>query len=308
MQVLSRTLTQFVDAAKIDLQQPAEEGLRVVLSADITDAATTFELTDADAAVNVSDLIEFGDELVLVTAKSADASPVYTVARGYYNSTAAAHTAATDIGVVNPQFPRIQIIEGVKRAFTRLDALGVPLVESATYTISTASDYDLELPAGTREVFSVMYVDTTDRIQELDGWRFHQDLPTGTYTNGNSLRLPRYVKNGWTLHVTYRSPYRWSTYPSEPVAASTIDIPEGAVDLPSLYAAAYCISRREVSRQDIDRADEWAAQEATRGSGPAIARLMWQEFYRSLDEARRVLYVPARRPFIKPPRWLNRIR
>jgi hypothetical protein len=65
------------------------------------------------------------------------------------------------------------------------------------------------------------------------------------------------------------------------------------------------VGGREISRQQLDRAEEWARTEPLRGNGGgALVRAKWQDFYRVLDEARRVVQaeVPKTRPLIKRPK------
>lgn len=313
MNTVSVTLGSLVDRTLLEVQHPSEEGYRVVLgSTALTDASTTtFTLEDVDAPVSVSDLVQFGDELVLVTAKTADAVPVYTCARGYYSSVAAAHAAGT-IGVVNPRYPRVRVQEAIKRSFSRFEALGLPLIEASVENRTTGKQY-IELPADVREVLQVWYVDTeTGKMVEVPNWRFVENMPTATFTTANVITLPTSIKYGHTriairdttdFQVIYRIPYRWSTHPSAPVEASTITVHEGAEDLPALYAAAWLMSAREFSRHEIDRSEEFSVDASDqRGSAGATVRAAWQNVYRSIDEIRRINHIPIHRPFIKRPK------
>lgn len=290
MATVSKTLTELIDKVKFDLVSPGEQGRPVTLAASMDDSTTTLDLVAADDTGTVrSDLIEVDDELMLITAK--DGTPEYTVVRGFYGSTAAAHTTSST-AFVNPTFPRVRIAEAIKRSFARMEALGVPLIKSVTDSRETDLSY-IETADDIREVLQVLYWGTDGRIRELDGWEFYQNLPTGQFANGTALNVPKITANADELEIVYRAPYRWSTHPSAPVGASTIDIPEGAEDLPALYAAAWLLSSREVSRSEIDRSEEWGRTEMLeRGQSAAMVRAKWQEFYRALDEARRLNPIP----------------
>lgn len=297
------TLGQLVDRALLELQAPAEIGKRCVLGADALDTTSDTQFTLTGDAINISDLIEFGAELLLVTDKNSDVDPVYTAARGYYGTTPAVATAGT-VGTVNPQWPRIRVQEAIRRAFPRMEALGLPLVLSAQFN-RTADKRYVEMPASTRDVKRVGYFDTyTYQFIELGGWRYIEDLPTGTITSGKIVRLPRTVDNDSDLEITYTIPYRWSTHPSTPDEAATITVPEGAEDLPAMYAAAWLVSRREVSRSEIDKAEEWNRGEPQRGGvSSTLVRQMWTQFYQSVDECRRLNVVPISRPYIPMARY-----
>jgi hypothetical protein len=296
------TLGSLVDRALYDLEAPAERGRPVVMGSNALSSTTEFEFTLKSGSVDVSDLVEFGSELVLVTGKSGDMDPVYTCSRGYYNTEKAAH-AEDAVGSANPQFARRRVADMVDRSFTRLEALGVPLIASSQEYREPGLQY-LALGADVREVLQVLYLHpTTGRIVPLDGWQQYDHMPASFSSTGKALKLSRFVSDSDELTVVYTTPYQWSGgFPSE---AATVELPEAAVELPALFAAAALVSGREVSRQELDRAEEWSRTEPVRGgAGNALVRLKWQEFYRSLDEARRVvgIEVPTHRPFIKRPK------
>jgi len=301
------TLGSLVDRTLYEVQGAPEIGKAVALYAAMTASDTTLKLVDG-ASAHVSDLIEFGSELMLVTAKTADAIPEFTVARAYYGSTASAHLIAAT-GIVNPQWPRRRIGEAIRRSFPRLEALGVPLIQSKFVNPEPGEAW-ASLPAETREVLAVRLRSLAPlanvngamalNLMDLGRWHFIQDLPLSDYPYGNALLLRSTVTDDTELFVTYRVPYRWSSHPAAPSETSTIDIPEGAEDLPCAYAAAWLLAAREVSRSDLDRAEEWAASEPVRGGASgSMVRAKWQEFYRALDEARRLNPTLPTRPYVR---------
>jgi hypothetical protein len=301
MALVTVTLGTLIDRALSELRGPHDKGLRVVLSGSLTDSATTFSLVDG-SAVNVSDLIEFGSELMLVTAKTADVVPVFTVARGYYGTTAAAQSASA-VGEVNPPYPRIRLADAVRRSFARLEALGLPLVTTSTFNRVTDKRHVL-LGESVREVLRVSHLDEeTGEWIDLDKWSHVTNVTTSIASGGNLLAIPRYVQDEDDLEVTYRTPYRWSTHPSVPVEASTISLREGTEDLPAMYAAAWMVGAREISRQQLDKSTEWNQGEPARGGiSMSLVRLKWQQFYAAIDEARRLDPVPIHRPYVRQPR------
>jgi hypothetical protein len=304
MELLTVSMSELVDRALLELHAPSERGLRVVIGDDALGATdtTTFTLSHGAEFVNRTDVIEFGNELVLVTGKSDDLVPVFTAARGYFGTEPGEYLTGVD-GTVNPPFPRFRVAEGVRRSFPRLDALGVHVVKSDVVLKEFGQAYAL-LPAGTKDVYDVWYFAPGGRLVDLDRWRFDHSLPTDRFPTGAAVRLPYYVEDGDELHIRFRVPYRWDSFPDPPSMDSQILVPEGAEDLPALYAACFMVSAREVSRHEIDRSEEWArtADISERGSPGALVRAKWQEFYRALDEARRVNHVPARRTYRPMPK------
>jgi hypothetical protein len=303
VQTTTVTLGSLVDSALFEIEHPAERGAPLTISdTDFLENVTDTQFRLKSGALNVSDVVEFGSELMMVTSKSSDLSPIYTVQRGYYRTTPAVHGPGT-VGQANPQFPRRRVAEFVGRGLTRMEALGVPLVSAETFNREPGKRH-VVLPAEVRQVLSVSYINPdSGRVAQLDGWSEHDNVPLSVAATGKILSLPWYVSDADDLHVVFSEPYSWvGGFPAE---SATVTVPAPAVDVPSAFAAAMLVSGREVSRMQIDRAEEWAQTEPLRGQGGgALVRAKWQEFYRLLDEARRVVAhdVPVHRPFVRRPR------
>lgn len=306
MLTVSKTLDELIDATLQEVARYDERGYRVVLdSVGIPATSTvTFSLVDA-TRVSISDVIEFGSELVLVTGKTADPIPVITVSRGYDGTTAAVQAAGLP-GMVNPQFARSRVGKVVQQALTRMDAARVFCVLNATFNKTVGAQY-VAMPDACRNVLRVGVFDTkTLRFEDdIDGWQFFDNIPTATVSSGKIVRLPRYVHDADNLIITYRVPYRWSTWPTAPGGTATITLPEGAEDLPSIYASARLVSRRELSRLDLDRSEEWSrSQSVVQGVTSGLVRQMWTEFYKALDEAKTLNVMPIPRPYVRMRRFL----
>ena len=281
------------------MEAAPETGRLVTLGSSLTVDQTQFTLT-AGTSASVNSLLEFGSELMLVTAKTGDVDPQYTVARGYYKTVKVAH-ASQEVGSTDPQWPRHRVAEAIRRAFPRMEAMGLPIVKTGIFFPYEAINERgprlvCELPKETRDVWSVRA-----GLNEVRRWEFIDNLPSGAYTTGRVVALPRGdVRINDELWVTYRVPYRWSTHPDVPDESSTIIVPEGAEDVPAAYAAAWLVSAREVSRMELDRAQEYNNTEPVRGGVSAgLVRAKWMEFYRILDEARRLDPPMPRRPYLR---------
>lgn len=303
MLTVTRTLDQLVDDALVEIARYDERGYRVVTTVALG-AADTSVTIDNGLRVSISDVIELDAEIVLVTGKSADPNPVLTIARGYDGSTATTHLIGI-AGTVNPMFSRRRTSKAVVRAFARLDANKVFNVKSVTVSRDHGIEH-FELPEDCRDVLRVGTFDTYGRFEPaVTGWRFFDDIPISLVASGRIVRVPRYVMDTDVLVATYRTPFRWSTFPAEPTGSATITMPEGTEDLPSLYAVAWLCSRRELSRQDIDRSQEWnRSQQNTNGITSGLVKQMWSEFYRAVDEASRLYTPQIPRPFIRQRRYL----
>jgi hypothetical protein len=294
------TLGSLIDSALYELLSSGESPARTFLSATLLQAGTSFTYVGSNL-IKVNDLVEIGSELMLVTGVSftAPASTV-TVSRGYYGTSAVAHSSGSAV-TINPEFARRRIAEAIDRSLSTIDGLGLPLVASATLSREPGKML-IELPAGCRRVLRVLYEDINGRLVEIDHWQEYHTLPSAQSSTGKALRIPYWIQDDTELIVQYQTAYSWTgTFPSE---AATLTIHTAAKHLPAAYAAAWLVNGREISRLQLDRQAEWSSTEMVRSGGASFARLQWQNFYRQLDEAKRLvaLDVPRQRPLIRAPK------
>lgn len=281
------TLDSLVDRALLGLRGPDEAGQTVVLPSAVDASQSTWPVIDG---VFRHDVLEFGSELVRVTALS-DVTPEMTVQRGYNFSAAVAHPS-NRVGVRQPSLPRVRIENAVLESFASLEANRVLPTVNAELAVSQplSGRPVVEVPAEVREVLQVRGSDFTD----VPNWRFLSDLPSSVVGSGQAVRLPRVPRFDSVL-VTWTAPYRWSSWPNRPDGSATVEMIEGTEHLPAKYATAVMLSGREISRQEVDRAAEWNQAEPSRGGiSTSFVRQVWQDYYRSLDEARRLNPLPTR--------------
>lgn len=245
-----------------------------------------------------SDILEIGTELLLVVSKSSDAVPTFTATRGYLGTTPTAHASGA-VALKNTPWPRTTVARAVERVFERTLRVFVPNRRSSIKQVSPGLNIVL-LDEDSEGVFEVRHdIRDTGRIVPVGGWEFLEDLPTSRYGSSKALLVPTYVTDSDELLVTERVPYTWDGSGED----ATLDVPEGVDELPVLYAAARLMTGREISRTDIDKVEEWNAEEAQRqGLNLRLIRELWGDFYRALDEARRVNPPPKHRPYRKMPK------
>ncbi len=294
------TLGGLIDDTLEVLYRSTEHPFQLTVGSDALADGTDTTLTVSDAArLKGTDIIELADEMVLVTAKSSDATPVLTVARGYAGTTAASsgHPTGT-VALINPPWPRSSMSTYVQRCFKSLMNSQLPSVTSAVKNRATGLQY-VEMPADTMRVLSLRHmITTTGRIADIGGWQFEQDLPSTVVSTGKALRVTSSIVDADDLIVTYQTPYTF-TGSGE---AATVSVPLGTEDIPVLWAAAYAVTRREVSRVDVAKIEEWNQTVAMQqGVNLRWARELWGEVYRRVDEAKSMLALPKHRPFRKMP-------
>jgi hypothetical protein len=299
--VMSDVINETLDYCHRYTERPKQ----IVMGATAIAASTDTQITlQAGQTVNTSDVLEFGQELMLVTAVSSDATPVVTVSRGYLATTIASSVPTGTVGDVNPLYPRYQVQRAIERCFLGLNNK-LPFIASETYFREPDRQYVI-LPANTLDVLEVGYFSTstmllgaadTFRYTEIGGWQFVQDLPASTWPS-KILRVPSWITNDLQLVVKRRAPYAWSDTPV--LETSTISLPVPANDVPVLFAAAKLVAGREVSRSELDKVEEWNHEAAIRGGvNLRLLQGMWGDYYHRLDELRGLQYVPKHRPYRK---------
>ena len=246
--------------------------------------------------IQVTDVIEFGSELMLVTGKSGDAITEFTVNRGYANTIRGVHPAGS-VGLKNPQWGRAQVRRAIARYFTRAGNLWLPKITSGVYRVEGEKLY-VKLPKDTMRVLEVTYLHPeTGRFVFIDNWTFHSRVPTSVVSTGKALRVPTPVEMEDDLMVTLQGVYSFTGPGTD---RDTIRVPVGSDDLPQQYAAAYLLTGRELSRTEVDHVEEWNQEQVIRsGVNIRLMRELWGQFYRSTDEARRLVDTPRYRSFRK---------
>jgi hypothetical protein len=293
-QILDDT-ARWLNAGGFDLPQMLSVGTNALVNAN----DTTLTLV---GNAEVGDYLEFpGGEVAAVVAKSTDADPVYTLSRGLVGTPNVGAVPTNTSVARNPQFWRWEMRRHVLDWFNKAPAL-LPL--SRVMEITTAPpDPVVELPS---ETIDVGAVETWDgqRYRRVGGWRILHNVPSSVSSTTVALRLPASLVTwpstpGRSILVTYHVRYQWTPGGKVPTSeSSTVSMNIGSEACPSLFAAAMLASGREYSRLQLDRAEEWFNEESVRsGANLRITTLLWQHYYRALDDARKVLRLDRHRPW-----------
>jgi hypothetical protein len=295
---VSVSLGALIDEALDGLYRSAERPAQVIVGSNALGTTSDTQLTLSSGSVDVTDRLEGpAGELMLVTAKSEDATPVYTVSRGYLGTTKAVQGTGTVL-LKNPAFTRSEVTRWIQRAVSSFMNAELPYVEIKEYSRHSTFQY-IELPSDSIDVFRVRHFGELDgRVADVGGWRF-EEVPTDVVASGKILRVSAGVTEDDELIVDVWRPYSWS----DNTEAGTVPLPLAGRDIPVLWAAAYGQSRREVSRAELDKIEEWNQEQAIRaGVNLRLVRDMWGEVYRRTDEAKEVHRTPRSRVYRKMPK------
>lgn len=296
-----------IEEALAFMYRVQERPRQIALTAAITDAdATTFTVASGDSStLPATTVVEIDSELMLVTGES---SGTITVSRGYADTTAATHPITSPV-LVSPQFSRREILRRIVQFFTGPANLFLPRYETATLSPASDAVSYVALPSDVVRVTEVRYYSpSAGRIVHIGNWEMHEDLPIDDFPSGKVLMLSTSVSNADEVLVTYTVPHYFLDASDDQIAVSAVDetskiqVTFGVETLPALYAAACLITGREIARLEVDTIEEWNQEEAIRSGVPVrYINQLWQQFYRGVDEARRVQYRPRHRPYRKMP-------
>lgn len=298
--VTTLTMSALINRALTRLHAVTGHPRQVAATAAIADNDTTITV-DSVAAANIAatDVLEFGRELMLVTARSGS---TITVSRGYLGTTAAAHALGA-LGGVNPMFPRYQVDADVRACITNSLDKDLPKVTSQTMPPLSGNNAEAMrwLDEEVVRVLDVRHMDRNGRIGPLQGrWDVEDWLPSDASPTGKALKVPR-AYWGEDVIVTYTTLYSW-TGSGE---TATIALPALAGDLPVQYAVAMLRTGREVSRDEFDQIEEWPAQTRnSRGADLRLLQTLWGQYFQQLDAAIGMQNLPMSRPFRKMARRL----
>jgi len=290
------TMSDLVEEVLDKLYRPSERPRQAQLAEAVASNDTAFDL-DSVSAGNMAptDVLEFGRELMLVTAVSG---VQVTVSRGYNGTTAAAHDVST-LGTINPTYPRHLVDREIRKCVKNSMQKELPLVVSETLYAgsgSNATDQSMrDIDEDAIDVLDVRYREPlTLRIDKVRGyWDLEDFLPDEAGYTGKQLKVPR---GYWDkdLIVTYTCLYSWAGSGE----SATLTVPLLSSDLPVLYAVAALQTGVEVSRQEFDQIEEWPQQERNaRGANVRLLQALWGQYYQQLDAAKGMQNLTPRRPY-----------
>jgi len=291
------SLEDLIDNTYDLLVRPQDHPMQDYLYEDISAGTTTMKLSTYVCSEN--DVLEIGQEMILIRQVTSDANPTLTVVRGYMGSPTAAHITTDDV-LINPNFSRYRIKRAILKGMRRINTW-IPNIQTSTLYPTVDSMY-IEVPSTTMRVLQVYYLNPTDgRFNELGGWEYWPNVPTALIASGQAISVPSWQANvNNAIQVVRQTPWAFST--ADPIESDTIDLWAGTEELPAFYAAAFLASGREISRTDIDHVEEWVSQSPRNtGLSAAYTKQLWNDFYRTVEEARKLVIVPKYRPFKKQP-------
>lgn len=191
--------------------------------------------------------IEIDSEQMYVWAVS-DTSKTATVERGFNGTVAAPHVSGS-IVIVNPRFPRAQILEAINDELADLSSPMNGLFQVKILDLNyNGSDRQINLPSisGVIDIIEVRNRYMSSDYQQVRNVKLLRDMPTKDFGSGLALQFDQGVRSG-DVRVTYRSPFTKLTVETENVQTNG-GFPESAEDLLVIGAQIRLVAPREVKR------------------------------------------------------------
>ena len=211
-------------------------------------------------------VIQIDNELMYVWEVSSGSKSI-TVERAWNGTTAAAHAAGA-VAIVDPKFPRSQILEAIN---AEIDDLSSPM--NGLYQIKS-----LEL--NYNGTWNMINLPTTDKIIDLVSvtvryiatdypvirkCRLIRDLPNDDFSAGYAIRFDEQVRAGRMI-VVYKAPFANVTTEAQNLQ-NIAGFPTTAEDILIMGAQIRLVSPREVKRNFTEsQGDTRRSEEVPTGS------------------------------------------
>lgn len=265
-QVITRVSRQLLSGT-------VEERNRIAtsLSASATSVAFEYDL----GAVRAGAVLQIDAELMYVWEVN-QGTKTATVERGFNGTTATTH-AADATALVNPKFPRHQILEALNDELSDLSSPvnGLFQVKSYDFTYNSSKrQTNLSVPDEIIDLIDVRYRYISSDYKQVNQVKLLRDLPTRDFGSGYGLQIDSMIPSA-SVRVTYKAPFTKVTQETDSLQ-TIAGYPESAEDILVLGAEIRLIAPREVKRNFTEsQGDTRRAEEVPSGAvGNSLTNLL----------------------------------
>lgn len=282
-----------VQVGSVDMPLPSDDEFSVVEA--------------ASPEVNRTDLLEYGQELLFVTKRvETGPDPILTVIRAYGGSPNEGAILNQEYLFKGPRWKRFHVARAIIRGLSGSIFRYLPMtIETTIMVTGTEGGSWVALPDDTLDVIRVGWdPDYLSGPQWFDDWKYERDFSASPTLQ--ALRLPTVMAS--PLVVRRKIPYTWrdpanSMFVGHPPWGQDgerylVRLWAGTEDLIALYAAAYVVTGREVSRVEVESMEQWSADNAQRYQiNLRLVQMLWTQFYERMNESRPLHRFETNRPF-----------
>ena len=279
--VIDRTLRQLLSGTV----EPRNK-----LASTINSSATSITVTYPLEGLRAAQICEIDSELMYIWSVDSGTKTM-VVERGFNGTTAAAHTANAII-IINPRFPRAQMLEAMNDEISDLSSPLNGLFQIKTLDIDyNGSDVMINL-AGITSIIDILTVSVrymTDDYPVARKVRLVRDVPTDDFASGYALRFDQGVFPG-RIRIVYKAAYVPVTAESTDVN-TTCGVQDSVLDIVTLGTQIRLMAPREIKRNFTEsQGDTRRGEEVTSGAiGNSIQNLQRLRRDRIQAEAARLI-------------------
>lgn len=222
-----------------------EERNKLASGVDADD--TSFTLAYDLSGFREGTVFEVDSELMYVW-EAVSGTKTLVVERGYAGTTPASHSSGA-IAVLNPRFPKAQMLDALNQDIDDLSSPSNGLFRViATNVTYNGSDRQVNLTGATNiiDLIDVRVRYLSDDYPYIRGVRLQRDLPTSDFASGFALVFDEDCVAG-SLRVRYKAPFTRASSISSNLQ-SVCFVPESMEDILEMGVMIRLLASREVKR------------------------------------------------------------
>ena len=259
------------------------------LSASVTATGTSVSLTYDLNSIREGAVIQVDSELMYVWEVGAGTKSA-TVERGFNGTTAVSHASAAVV-IVNPKFPRAQLLEALNDELVDLCSPMNGLFDVKTLDFnynSSKRQTNIPVSGDIIDLVEVRYRYIASDYKQVNNVKLLRNLPTKDFGSGYGLQIDSLIPSS-TVRVTYKTPFSRIGLESDDLQ-SIAGFPVEAEDILVMGIQIRAVAPREIKRNFTESQGETRrAEEVPVGAiGGSITNLLRLRRDRITAEAARL--------------------
>lgn len=284
MSTVSQILTR---AQRQLLSGTIEERNKLVSSLSAT--ATSVSLSYDLGAIRAGAVIQVDSELMYVWEVVAGGKSA-TVERGFNGTTAASHANGTVV-IVNPKFPRAQLMEALNDELMDLcsPVNGLYKVKTIDFDYNAAKrQTNIPIAGEVIDLVEVRYRYIATDYKQVNGVKLLRNLPTKDFGSSYGIQIDSLIPTS-SVRIVYKTPFNRVVAETDDLQANA-GFPESAEDILVMGIQIRAVAPREIKRNFTEsQGDTRRAEEVASGAiGSSITNLIRLRRDRITAEAARL--------------------
>lgn len=254
------TVSQILTRAQRQLLSGTIEE-RNKLGSSVSATATSISMSYDLGAIRAGAVVQINSELMYVWEVSS-ATKSATVERGFNGTTATNHTSGTVI-IVNPKFPRAQLMEALNDELMDLcsPVNGLYQVKTIDFNYNAAKrQTNIPISGDVIDLIEVRYRYIATDYKQVNGAKLLRNLPTKDFGSSYGIQIDSLIPTS-TVRIVYKTPFNRIALETDDLQ-SNAGFPESAEDILIMGIQIRAVAPREIKRNftesqgDTRRAEE----------------------------------------------------